>query len=92
MKLVMTLLVRDEEDVLRANLEFHREQGVDFFIVTDNKSEDSTPDIVKEYEARGLAKYIFEGDDDYNQWAWVTRMARLAAPRHGSKFFMGEVC
>lgn len=79
MKLIMTLLVRDEEDVLRANIEFHREQGVDFFIVTDNKSEDSTPDIVKEYEARGLAKYIFEGDDDYSQAAWVTRMARLAA-------------
>jgi hypothetical protein len=90
MKLVMTLLVRDEEDVLRANLEFHREQGVDFFIVTDNKSEDSTPDIVKEYEARGLAKYIFEGDDDYNQWAWVTRMARLAATDYGADWVINN--
>jgi hypothetical protein len=84
MQLVMTLLVRDEEDVLRANLEFHRAQGVDFFIVTDNKSEDSTPDIVKEYEAQGLAHYIFEGDDDYNQTAWVTRMARLAADEYNA--------
>ncbi len=79
MKLVMTLLVRDEEDALRPNIEFHRQQGVDFFIITDNKSEDSTPDIAKEYEAAGLAHYIYEGDDDYNQSAWVTRMARLAA-------------
>jgi hypothetical protein len=79
MRLVMTLLVRDEEDVLRENIEFHRAQGVDFFIVTDNKSEDTTPDIIREYEQLGIARYIFEGDDDYNQTAWVTRMARMAA-------------
>jgi len=78
MKLVMTLLVRDEEDALRSNIEFHRAQGVDFFIITDNKSEDSTPNIAKEYEEEGIAHYIFEGDDDYNQSAWVTRMARMA--------------
>jgi hypothetical protein len=90
MKLIMTLLVRDEEDVLRANLEFHREQGVDFFIVTDNKSEDTTPDIVREYEGRGLARYIFEGDDDYNQTAWVTRMARLAATEYGADWVINN--
>jgi hypothetical protein len=56
MQLVMTLLVRDEEDVLRANIDFHRAQGVDFFIVTDNRSEDSTPDIIRAYEQQGIAK------------------------------------
>ncbi len=90
MKLVMTLLVRDEEDVLRANLEFHLGQGVDFFIVTDNKSEDSTPDIVREYESRGLAKYIFEGDDDYNQTAWVSRMARMAATEYDADWVINN--
>ena len=29
MKLVMTLLVRDEEDIVRENLDFHLAQGVD---------------------------------------------------------------
>jgi len=90
MKLVMTLLVRDEEDVLRANLEFHLAQGVDFFIVTDNKSEDSTPDIVREYESSGLAKYIFEGDDDYNQTAWVSRMARMAATEYSADWVINN--
>ena len=79
MKLVMTLLVRDEEDVLRANIEFHLAQGVDYFLVTDNKSEDGTPDIIREYESAGVARYIYEADDNYNQAAWVTRMARMAA-------------
>ncbi len=32
---MMTLLVRNEEDVLAANLDYHLAQGVDQFIVTD---------------------------------------------------------
>jgi hypothetical protein len=90
MKLVMTLLVRDEQDALRANIEFHRAQGVEFFIITDNKSEDSTPAIAKEYEQAGLAHYIFEGDDDYNQSAWVTRMAKLAATEYGADWVINN--
>ena len=90
MRLVMTLLVRDEEDVLKANIEFHRAQGVDFFLVTDNKSEDSTPDIIRSYEKQGIARYIYEGDDDYNQSAWVTRMARLAAQEHSADWVINN--
>lgn len=90
MQLVMTLLVRDEEDVLAANIEFHRAQGVDFFLVTDNKSEDSTPDIIRQYEKQGIARYIYEDDDDYNQSAWVTRMARLAAKEHAADWIINN--
>jgi hypothetical protein len=79
MKIVMTLLLRDEEDILRANIEFHRAMGVDFFIATDNKSVDATAKILKEYERQGLVHYIYEGADDYSQTEWVTKMARLAA-------------
>ena len=90
MKLIMTLLVRDEEDALRANIEFHRRQGVQFFIITDNKSEDSTPDIARDYESQGLAHYIYEPADDYNQSAWVTRMARLAATQYGADWVINN--
>lgn len=77
-KLVMTLLVRDEQDIIRENIEYHLAQGVDFFIATDNRSVDATTAILKEYQSKGLLYYIYEGNDDYNQHAWVTRMARLA--------------
>lgn len=90
MRLVMTLLVRDEQDVLRENIEFHRAQGVDFFVVTDNKSEDSTPDIIRDYERLGIARYIYEGADDYNQSAWVTRMARLAATDYAADWVINN--
>ena len=79
MKLVMTLLLRDEEDIVRENLDFHLAQGVDRVIVTDNGSEDATVDILREYEAQGAVRLLLEPADDYSQGHWVTRMARLAA-------------
>jgi glycosyltransferase involved in cell wall biosynthesis len=82
MKLVMTLLVRDEEDIVADNLDFHLAQGIDEVIVTDNGSVDGTLDILRSYEARGLVRIIVEPTDDYSQGRWVTRMARLAATEH----------
>ena len=79
MRLVMTLLVRDEEDVIGANLDFHLSQGVDHFIVTDNLSSDDTAAVIKPYVEKGLATYLFESQDDYSQGEWVTRMSRSAA-------------
>ncbi len=79
MKLVMTLLVRDEQDIVRENLDFHLAQGVDQVVVTDNGSEDATAEILREYESQGVVRLLFEASDDYSQGRWVTRMARLAA-------------
>src|SRR5690242_4824967 len=83
MRLVMTLLVRDEEDIVAANLDYHLNRGVDFILVTDNRSVDTTPDILHRYAA-DVVRIINEPDDDYQQWRWVTRMARLAATEYGA--------
>jgi len=77
--LVMTLLVRNEQDILESNIIYHLEQGVDFIIATDNLSTDGTPDILHKYETRGVLHVINETGDDYSQYRWVTRMARMAA-------------
>lgn len=79
MKLVMTLLVRNAADTLEENLRYHRAQGVDYFIVTDNLSSDATPAMLRKYEALGWLRIIEERDDTYEQGVWVTRMARMAA-------------
>lgn len=80
-KLVMALKVRDEGDVLEANLRFHHALGVAHFIVTDNGSTDETPEILRRYSDTGLATVIEEPGTDYRiQGAgWLTRMARMAA-------------
>lgn len=74
-KLVMTLLVKDEEDILEANLLFHKAMGVDCFIVTDNNSTDRTPDIIRKYQEKGwIVEVIEEKATDYAQKEWVDRM------------------
>jgi len=90
MKLVMTLLVRDEEDILEANLAFHRSRGVDHFIVTDNLSVDATPAILRRWSERGLVTVIEEREDNYAQHAWVTRMARMAARDYGADWVINN--
>jgi hypothetical protein len=80
----MTLLVRDEADILCENIQFHIAQGVDFFIVTDNLSTDGTREIVETYVRQGMAACLFEPTDDYSQHRWVTRMARMAAQDYGA--------
>ena len=90
MKLVMTLLVRDAENILRENLDFHLGQGVDFFIITDNLSTDRTAEIAGDYVRRGLAELLFESRDDYSQSRWVTRMARRAATEHGADWVVNN--
>ena len=78
----MAMKVRDEADVLDENLRWHRAQGIDHFIVTDNGSTDGTMEILRRYEAEGVLRLIEEpSTEDFRDQAhwWVTRMARLAA-------------
>ena len=78
----MTLLVRDEEELLEANLEYHFAQGVDFVIATDHGSTDSTPAILRRYEQAGVARVFRIEGHEHHQSRRVTRMARLAAAEY----------
>ena len=74
-KLFMTLLVKNEEGMLEENLQFHKAMGVDGFIITDNNSTDSTPDIIRKYKQKGWIKEVIEEKaTNYEQKDWVDRM------------------
>lgn len=75
LRVVATILARDESDIIAANIEHHLSQGVTRIIVTDNRSVDGTGDIAARYPE---VEVIHEPGDDHRQSEWVTRMARIA--------------
>ena len=90
MKLVMTLLARDEADVIEAWLAFHLNAGADFVVATDNRSEDGTTDVLETYAREGHVHLLREAGEDLRQNEWVTRMARLAATDLGADWVINS--
>jgi glycosyl transferase family 2 len=89
-KLVLTVLARDEADVVDAQIAFHLNAGVDFVVATDNRSQDGTTEILESYARDGCLRVIHEPAEGLNQSAWVTRMARLAATEHGADWVINS--
>ncbi len=88
MKLVMTLLARDEADVVDAQVAFHLNAGVDFVIATDNLSQDGTSEILESYAREGHLFLIREESEYLRQAEWITRMGRLAANEFGADWII----
>ncbi len=84
----MTLLVRDEEDIVDEQLRYHLGQGVDFVVATDHRSTDGTAEILDRYEREGHLHLVREDDVAIRQAEWVTRMARLAATDFGADWVL----
>jgi Glycosyl transferase family 2 len=82
MRIAMTLVVRDEVDVVAHWLRYHLACGVDLVLATDHRSVDGTSDILRDYERSGRVVVQREEGDVLRQAEWVTHMARLAALEH----------
>lgn len=87
MRLVMTLVVRDEADVVESQLRYHLDAGVDFVLATDHASTDGTLDVLKSYERDGVLR-LFQVSGEMRESEWRTRMARLAATEHGADWIV----
>jgi hypothetical protein len=90
MTLVMTLLARDEIDIVEEWLAFHLNAGADMVIATDNRSVDGTTEVLERYARSGDVHLIREPGEDLRQNEWVTRMARLAATEYGADWVINS--
>jgi len=90
MKLVMTMLVRDEIDIIEQNLSFHFRQGVDHAIVIDNGSIDGTRELLAKLERNGNVTVVDEPEQDYQQAVWMTRAAFMARDEFGADWVLNN--
>src|SRR6266571_7502361 len=90
MKLVLTVLARDEADIVDDQIRFHLNAGVDFVIATDNRSQDGTTEILESYARDGQLHLIREDGEYLRQADWVTRMARMAATDFGADWVISS--
>lgn len=86
----MTVLVRDEADIIDDHLAFHLAAGVDFVVATDHESSDGTLEILDGYRRRGVLHLHHQKGRRYEQSKWVTRMARMAAADLGADWVINS--
>lgn len=84
--IVLTLVVRDEADVLAACLDYHLGAGVDLVLVTDHASVDETPALLARFPGR--VRSWRETGEAFRQDEWATAMARVAAAEHGASWLL----
>ena len=82
MRFVITLMVRDEADIIAAFVEHHVDQGADLIIVTDNGSVDGTAEILQRYADLGVLELHHDPVFRKQQGVVVTGMARRAFTDH----------
>jgi len=73
----MSILARDEADIIEANIRHHATLGVSKFVVTDNNSIDGTREILERLKNEFDLIVIDEHSHTIDQDLWVTRMANL---------------
>jgi hypothetical protein len=78
----MTLMVRDEADIIGPMIDHHLDQGVDAFIATDNGSVDGTYEILESYGS--VIDLRRDPVQRKQQFSVVTAMAREAYTKYGA--------
>ncbi len=85
----MTLLARNEADLIDAHVAFHLNAGVDFIVAIDNGSDDGTTEILESYARDGYVDLTRE-EGELKQADWVTEMARRAATDFGADWVINS--
>lgn len=78
LRIIATMMVRDEVDIVAAMIEHTLDQGAELVIVTDNGSVDGTTEVLEQYAATGRVELHHDPEHKKQQARVVTGMARRA--------------
>ncbi len=89
MRLVQTLVVRDDPDMVDAQIAFHLNAGIDFVIASDHESQGGSTEILESYARDGyLLRIPVQGEA--RESVWHTHMARLAVTEQGADWVISS--
>lgn len=81
--LLMTLVVKDEEEIIEKQIRFHKAMGVDAFIVTSHNSTDKTNEILKKLKMEGLiVEILYKNSQAHQHHVWVNDMVDIATKKY----------
>lgn len=89
MKIVQTVVVGDDADIVDAQIAFHLNAGVDFVIAADAGSTDGTTEILESYARDGFLRRIPVEGRLHQRELW-TDLARMAATEHGADWVVAS--
>lgn len=84
-KLLMTIVLKNEEEIIEQNIRFHYAMGVDGFIVTNHNSTDNSVEILEKLKKEGLVlEIINENGLEHRHSIWVHRMIKIAKNKYNA--------
>ena len=76
-KLIMTLVVKNEEDIIEQNIRFHKSMGVDAFVVVNHNSNDKTLEILENLKKEGFnIEILTKTEKAHKHHIWVNEHLR----------------
>ncbi|WEJ62127.1 glycosyltransferase family 2 protein [Thiomicrorhabdus lithotrophica] len=88
--LVMTILCRNEVDIIEANIKTHSTLGVDGFVVMDNGSTDGTREKLAELTKQYNLHVIDQPSQTYQQAKWMKELAFYARDKMGARWVISN--
>lgn len=88
-RLIMTILVKNEAEIIEDNIRFHAAQGVDAFLVMDNGSTDGTIEKIESLKQHFDITLQHE-TGVYQQVKWMNQLAKRAKQELGARWVISN--
>ncbi|MRJ06627.1 MAG: glycosyltransferase family 2 protein [Epsilonproteobacteria bacterium] len=88
-KITMVILVKNEEDIIGENIQFHFHLGVDNFVIMDNNSDDKTKEIINSLKKR-IPITLIEEKAPYAQSKFMTQLNKIAQRKYNPDWIINS--